>query len=937
MADGFFGRSAEMEQLRELMTAAFRDGEPGLAMVQGEPGSGKSRLLRELSALVDNGPAQLVIVGFEPERTVDLAAARELIERLRNLVPSGPIAHAAFELSPAVTRIEPLHVLESVHRALAQLGPVLLVVDDLHWVDDMSVALVHYVIRAAKSRQQPLVVVLASRPSAVAVSVLDSLRRVVERPRLVEIDLRPLSRDDAVRMARNLAPGLSDERATEVWQSSGGNPFWLDLLSTSEHLDADVDRIVADRLWRSGTDEAELLALLALIARPLPVEDVPRIQSAPRAQIKHAAANLDRDGLVVVKAGVMTLPHDLIREAVLRAMPVDRAHRVHERIATWLEATAGDDEQRLLEALEHRYLAGGATSELALRLVESPRRMLGVAAFHRLASIAEHSDPTSAKGMRLREGVASLASDLGEHEEALRRWSECATSNRHTVDAGRAALRASESALELERRREAWLQWDRARACADEDLVLEVESYAQEAMLQKFLERRPDETLLAAGRALTTARRLTDHAISSDHHDERPQRALLRALHVATEASLFVGDVAEMSTLADELAATAAGFDAGVHIRALISGATARRFLGLNEEAEARLHHAWVEVRRRVLPQRTIEVGLAYANVLLSMGKLDEAAAVAHECHELGDRLQVFGTSRAMAVVVPQLIELLTGDWRRAVDGLRAAAAAESDPHYRQHAHRERATALSRLDPQGAADEVHQAVVAALQDADVAACRRCAAEALVRCAEALARIGEVSHARELVPRALISPADVFNTFWRHRAEAAILAASGEVEESVELVKEIVASAQRQALYVEAVWAQIDLGAMLVQLDRPAAVDLFRAAGAGAERMGVITQQAMAEQMLRALGVRTWRRHAAPVSSDSLAGLSDREREIAQLVGQGRTNPEIASTTFLSRKTVERHVSNVFAKLGVRNRAELAALISDRASAPPLVD
>jgi DNA-binding NarL/FixJ family response regulator len=100
-------------------------------------------------------------------------------------------------------------------------------------------------------------------------------------------------------------------------------------------------------------------------------------------------------------------------------------------------------------------------------------------------------------------------------------------------------------------------------------------------------------------------------------------------------------------------------------------------------------------------------------------------------------------------------------------------------------------------------------------------------------------------------------------------------------------------------------------------------------------MGVVTQQALAEQMLRSLGVRTWRRRPVPVASDSLAGLSDREREIARLVGQGLTNPEIASTTFLSRKTVERHVSNVFAKLGVRNRVELAALISDRASAPPL--
>jgi DNA-binding NarL/FixJ family response regulator len=60
----------------------------------------------------------------------------------------------------------------------------------------------------------------------------------------------------------------------------------------------------------------------------------------------------------------------------------------------------------------------------------------------------------------------------------------------------------------------------------------------------------------------------------------------------------------------------------------------------------------------------------------------------------------------------------------------------------------------------------------------------------------------------------------------------------------------------------------------------------------------------------------------------LAGLSSREREIAQLVAAGASNPEIAAAVFLSRKTIERHLSNIFAKAGVRNRAELAALAAD---------
>jgi DNA-binding NarL/FixJ family response regulator len=87
-------------------------------------------------------------------------------------------------------------------------------------------------------------------------------------------------------------------------------------------------------------------------------------------------------------------------------------------------------------------------------------------------------------------------------------------------------------------------------------------------------------------------------------------------------------------------------------------------------------------------------------------------------------------------------------------------------------------------------------------------------------------------------------------------------------------------------------------------------------------MGAVALARLAERGLRGLGVRTWRREAGH-PADGAERLSRREREVAQLVASGATNPEIAATLFLSRKTVERHVSNVLAKLDVRNRAELA--------------
>ena len=219
-----------------------------------------------------------------------------------------------------------------------------------------------------------------------------------------------------------------------------------------------------------------------------------------------------------------------------------------------------------------------------------------------------------------------------------------------------------------------------------------------------------------------------------------------RALGAATDSALNVGDIEAMLEFAGERASLAAVIDERVHVRALVDVALAWRAQGRNVEAVTRLRPLWVQVRERVLPQATLQVGAMLAGILLSAGELDEADAVASECAALGSRLVEFGPSRAFTLPLPHLVELSRGDWHRAIDGLRAAAATEADPHYRLHTHKERAAALARLNPRGAADEAHEAVSDALRDAEQARCERCMAEVTARGAEALARIGDVSGA-----------------------------------------------------------------------------------------------------------------------------------------------------------------------------------------------
>ncbi|HZB47683.1 MAG TPA: helix-turn-helix transcriptional regulator, partial [Mycobacteriales bacterium] len=102
------------------------------------------------------------------------------------------------------------------------------------------------------------------------------------------------------------------------------------------------------------------------------------------------------------------------------------------------------------------------------------------------------------------------------------------------------------------------------------------------------------------------------------------------------------------------------------------------------------------------------------------------------------------------------------------------------------------------------------------------------------------------------------------------------------------------------------------------------------AGRDAARCGAVRLADATARELRRLGRRAPGRTAGPEhAAGSPVPLSHREREVAGLVTEGRTNREIAAALFLSEKTVERHLSRIFAKLGVSSRAALAARVTAR--------
>ena len=69
-------------------------------------------------------------------------------------------------------------------------------------------------------------------------------------------------------------------------------------------------------------------------------------------------------------------------------------------------------------------------------------------------------------------------------------------------------------------------------------------------------------------------------------------------------------------------------------------------------------------------------------------------------------------------------------------------------------------------------------------------------------------------------------------------------------------------------------------------------------------------------------------------TDPLAGLTDQERKILELIGEGLTNRQIGERLFLAEKTVKNYVSGLYAKLGMERRAQAAALAARVFAEPP---
>lgn len=930
MAAVFVGREDELDALLAL-AHGVRETPVAAGFVQGDPGCGKSRLLAEVVARAGDDRC-LQVTGYEAEQAVPLAAASGVLRSLTGVGEEGKrLEDLVFGRADEAGSLDPLRVFEATHRALRALGRRVLVVDDVQWVDALSLALMHYLVRAAVDVGPPLVLVTASRPSADADRFATSVAAVLPTDALRRIELGGLQLEEGVALAQALTPQLNVDEATELWRSASGSPFWLETLVRAGGAPPDPGRLLRERLGGLGSDATRLVGLLAVAARPLLVADLSRLQEWPSERAESAARELVAAGVALEGGGTLRLAHDLIRDAATQTLAGETSSRLHRQLADWFEAEAGTDLQLLLEALHHRLAAGQPTPSLARRIVLSPRRrLLGEPGLRQLEDAADEVGLNAPDALAFQQAVASLAAELSEHERALHRWTLVADALTDPLERATALLGAAQAALELGLEDEARRSLDRAQAIggADETLAIELASHRADIALA-LGERIEAEASHFAREAAARARALAVGAGGIEQLDARSLRAYEFAMRVRADDAYNEVSHDENVAAAEDRVAAGRLLDEQTYLSACLTLALVRWSVeGVRQVRD--------EASRRLLPGTAFDAGVHLTQKLLGQGRLFEAEEAAAQAQELAGRVPDVPRGRGRFSYYRCILALYCGNFDEGLRGLEREAAAEPLPFRRVNFDLERAHWCARVRGEALGDEALASLAAAERFVESTHSPVIAGITRLVAGEVLARIGHVDQAREALADwdANYTPSQPWEPLRRRAAGALVSWHTGQLHPAVAELRQVQAGFEQEEMALEAVWTQIDLGRALLEVDRGSATATLRTAAATAAALGATTLQQLAEKELRAVGVRTWRRpQATPTGADALLELSAREREVALLVANGASNPEIAEQLYLSRKTIEHHVSNALAKLGVRNRTELAARLAAHSTQP----
>lgn len=898
---GLRGREAELAELQALITSVARTGGGGLALLQGEPGIGKTTLLAE--AVARAGAAGFSVgLGRADElhHIVPLSSlAASLLHGDRPLLSDGDLADLARHHDQRIWLVERLA--EAVE-ARAGSAPVLIGLDDVQWADALSRFALQQL--PTRLRTSPVLWLLTGRraPAGPAEEIVAAAAGSLPT---VTVSLGPLSGAAIGQLADDTLGTAADAWVRELLDGAGGNPFlaveMLAGLRTADATEAVPSGLVAGvrgRLRSLRPDTLSFLRMGAVLGRRFGFHDAAALCGRPTAELLPTLEEAVRAGLLDDDGDHLVFRHDLLRQAVYADIPPSARKALHREAAHRLVAAG----RRPVDAVPHVLRGAVPGDEEAVAL---------------LRRAAEDVLPVT----------PGLAADLMTRALEL------------VPSAGPSRYAVGEQTIlcltRAGRNREALSTGDRLLA---ERPPLETFGRLQAALggtlwsldLADELRRRAEAALTAGGSAPETCARLAALralALSRGRDLVAAREAGEAALRAATAAGDREALVLALSGLG-EIALNAGENAAALERFAALSAIDAAF---LPEEVVAHLHVDDFASAERLLPGPADEAGATRQAMLLwargqhdlGLGRLDDAEAGFETMERLEDEVRV-PVQQLNGRVIRSRLALLRGDREAAREHLAAARerlAVKPNPgntaavRFLEAVHAEAdgdlGLAVDRIRlVQREGSFMRWRLLRDWVDAAVRMSLRAGAPEL---AEDLAAQAEAHAGR--------NPSVPTATGLAAQARGLVANDPALLEHSVELLAESPRRLVRAAAYA-------DLGRALLAAGRKdrATAALAHARGAFAEAGA----HAAAEELRRALeGTEAGRRKAAAVPRpvQGWGALTASERKVAHLIARGHTNRSAAETLVVSPHTVNTHLTAVFRKLSISSRVQLANLVA----------
>lgn len=337
-ADAFVGRHAELAQLSALVEQAASKGQGGLIELRGELGVGKSRLLEEVCARLDDGVQCTTVRGNPYETAAPYAPLRRVIGEVLDRVDP-----ALADADQAVFRAR-LHAEVVAHLDATVDSPWVLVVEEAQWLDEASAALVRHLGWQAGSR--PWAVLTARWANDGPPVATGGVGTVLE--------LAPLGHEDAERLVADRASfPLLPQQVDRVVERAAGNPLFLEQLVAAfdpdddQALPAGLEAVVASRIDRLPVRERSSLRALSVLGVRFSLDDAPVVLGSSFAELEGLSEFLDVDGAGSVGA----FRQSVFQSVAYAALSYRRRRELHERVALHAEARdAGESNAAMLAA-----------------------------------------------------------------------------------------------------------------------------------------------------------------------------------------------------------------------------------------------------------------------------------------------------------------------------------------------------------------------------------------------------------------------------------------------------------------------------------------------------------------------------------------------------------------------------------------------------------